>query len=182
MFKYPKLFLMLASFVFAYALSHQGYFDFLDGLGSFGYVSIFIAGFLFSVGFTTPFAIAVFIELAPFVSPVPAALLAGCGAVLMDFSIFELIRYTTFHDEFHRLRETRVIAHIEKIFHHRALSDKVREYLLWCLAGIVIASPLPDELGVMLVSGISDIDSKRFGILCFVFNSLGVLLILLAAR
>jgi hypothetical protein len=180
---YPRLLLLTCSFAVAYVLYHAGFFDVLHTLlQGYGYVSIFLGGLLFSFGFTSPFGIAIFLEMAPDVHPVAAAIIGGIGAFLMDFAIFELLRYSAFHNELARLRETFFVRRIVTMLHHQNISRTVREYLLWCFAGFIIASPLPDEIGVSLVSGITDIDTKRFGLLCFAFNTVGIFVILLIAR
>jgi hypothetical protein len=180
---YPKLFLLLCSFALAYLCFHLGYFDWLHGIPSgYGYVSVFVGGLLFSFGFTTPFGIAIMAGSAAEVNPFLAAPLAGVGALLSDFLIFEIMHFSVLHDEIHRLRTTRIFMKVERMFHHPSISERMRMTILWCFAGLVIASPLPDELGVTLVSSISDIDGKKFAVLCFLFNTLGILMILLAAR
>ena len=48
-----------------------------------------------------------------------------------------------------------------------------------CLFGIVIASlSLPDELATTLFGGLTDIDGRKFAILCFVLNTIGIFLML----
>lgn len=180
---YPKLLLLTCSFVFAYLCFHLGYFNWLHDIPhGYGYVSVFLGGVLFSFGFTTPFGIAILLGSSGDVNPFLAAPLAGAGALLSDFLIFELMHFSVFHDEIHRLRTTRLFLKVESFFHHPSISDRLRLTILWCFAGLVIASPLPDELGVTLVSSISDINPKRFALLCFLFNTLGILLLLLAGR
>ena len=179
---YPKLLLLACSFVGAYVLYHMGIFDALEHrLNSHGYASAFVGGLLFSFGFTSPFGIAIFVEIAGNVDPILAALLGGTGAFLMDLLIFELVRFSVFHDELHRLREG-IFARLRALLHYDHLPERFRLYLLWSFAGIIIASPLPDEIGVSLVSGIMDIDSRKFSVLCFTMNTIGVLVVLLLAR
>lgn len=181
--KYPKLTLLCISFVLAYLLYHIGVFDWLTQVtNGHGYVSVFIGGLLFSFGFTSAFGIAIFVQVAGEVNPFIAAPIAGLGAFLSDFLIFELLRFSAFHDELHRLRSSRLFKNVHALFHHDHLSERVRKYLLWSFAGIVIASPLPDEFGVSLVSGISDIKPRDFAILCFVCNTVGVFAMLVLAR
>lgn len=181
--KYPKLLLLACSFVTAYLLYHYGFFDVLEErLNGHGYVSAFLGGLLFSFGFTSPFGIAIFVEVAEHVNPWIAAPIAGFGAFLMDLCIFELMRFETFHDELRRLRNSLILRKLHALLHHEGLSERIRLYLLWSFAGLIIASPLPDEIGVTLVSGITNIESRKFSILCFSCNTLGVLFILLLAR
>ncbi len=179
---YPKLLLLACSFAAAYLLYHFGYFDLLEErLNGHGYVSAFLGGLLFSFGFTSPFGIGIFVEIAPHVHPMTAAVIAGTGALMMDLLIFELLRFSAFHDEIHRLRETQWFMMLHRALHHESISERIRLYILWAFAGIVIASPLPDELGVSVVSGITNINTKAFSALCFFCNTVGILIILTLA-
>lgn len=182
MYKYPKLFLFCATFVMAYVLHHQGFFGFLDNLNGYGYLSVFVAGLFFSFGFTTPFAIAALVEIAPFMHPMIAAPIAGVGAFLSDRLIFDVIRLTYFRDEIRRLQLSTGIRWIRSLIHHESISDKARRYLLLAFAGIIIASPLPDEFGVTLMSGTTKIDRRIFGILSFSCNTVGIYIILQMSR
>ena len=183
MYKYPKLFVLGCSFILAYALFQEGAFELLPSLfNAHGYISMFLAGLLFSFGFTTPFAIGIFVELSDTVDPVLGALIAGCGALLSDLTIFEIARFSI-RDELRRLAGTgwaRWLIH--SVFNHERLSQRLRLYLLWSIAGIVIASPLPDEIGVTLLSGVSRLNAKQFALLCYAFNTAGIAVILFGAR
>jgi hypothetical protein len=182
-FQYPKLFLFLACIVAAYLLFEQEVFDWLiTKLGGKSYLGAFVAGLFFSFGFTSPFAVAFFVELAPTVDPLVASALGGIGAFFADLVIFEIIRFSFFHDELRRLHESRLLQWLHNLLHHERISEQLRRYLLWSFAGIVIASPLPDEIGVALVSGITRIEIQKVGILCFSLNTLGIFLILMIAR
>lgn len=179
--EYPKFLALLASFVLAYLLFHVGAFDaleqFLDG---YGYVSMFLGGLLFSFGFTTPFAIGIFVATADHVHPVPGALIAGIGALLVDLTIFEFIRFE-FLDEIRKLKTTALIMRARAWMHHESIPERIREYMFWGFAGLIIASPLPDELGVTMISSITELEEKKFGMFCFVMNTIGVFVILLLA-
>lgn len=180
--EYPKLLCFLIVCVLAYVLFQQGAFaPLIAGLNGHGYVSFFIGGILFSFGFTAPFAVAMFIEAASQADPYIAAPVAGIGALLSDLCIFGLARLS-FSDELHRLRSTALIQRLHSLLHHESVSEHVRRYLLWSVAGLVIASPLPDEFGVTLLGGVTDINSRTFGMLCYALNTTGILLILLGTR
>lgn len=183
MHKYPKLLSLLASCILAYVLYHAGFFDVIGhAFNGHGYVSMFLGGLLFSFGFTSPFALGIFVEMAPEVHPLLAAPIAGAGAFLMDFLIFEVIHFSFFHDELHRLSATRLLSWLASLLHHDRLPNGLKKYIFWSFAGLVIASPLPDEIGVTLISSITRIDPREFSILCFFLNTLGVLLILVLSR
>lgn len=183
MLKYPKLLLLIACFVAAYLLFEQEFFDeFATSLNRHGYQSAFFGGLLFSFGFTAPFGIAIFAAIAKEVDPLLAAPIAGVGAFLSDFVIFSLIRFSVFHDEVHRLKTSRIIMWLRNIFFHERYSERFRRTLLWSFAGLIIASPLPDEFGVMLVSSISSVRTREFSVLCFLLNTVGIFLILLVGK
>ncbi len=180
--QYPKLLLFAVSCIVAYGLSMQGTFDHLvHAVSGEGYVSIFFAGLLFSFGFTTPFAIAFFVAAAGDVHPLPAALIGGVGAVLSDMTIFSVARFTL-KDELHRLSVTHWMHRSAKILRGARVPRAIRTTALWLGAGFVIASPLPDELGVSMLSGITTLDTRRFALLCLLCNTVGIFLILLAAQ
>ena len=182
MLKYPKLLLLVASFLAAYMLFEQGFFHtFAEALNGYGYRSAFLGGLLFSFGFTTAFGIAIFVEIGSHVDPLIAAVIAGFGALLSDYVIFSLIRFSVFHDELHQLKSSRIVSWLTSFFHHERLSERFRRTLLWSFAGLIIASPLPDEIGVMMVSSIESVRTREFSLLCFLLNTIGIFLILLAA-
>jgi len=129
----------------------------------------------------TPFAVGMFVEAAHRVDPFLAALIAGAGAFLSDMGIFAIARFS-FHDELHRLSSTRMMQMLHTFMHHDRVPEKLRHYLLWSVVGLVVASPLPDEIGLTLLSGVSSIQGRKLGVLCFLLNTVGILLILLAVR
>jgi len=179
--KYPKLTTFACCCLMAYGLVATGLLGTLPiTVGTTAYVSVFIAGLLFSFGFTTPFAIALFIDLAPHVEAVPAALLGGLGALLADTFIFEMARFSL-SDELHRLGKHRFLQFIRNALWHKNLPHRLRQTILWSMAGLVIASPLPDEVGISLLSGVSDVKEKMFLPLCFLLNSTGILIVLTIA-
>src|SRR3989338_8867890 len=97
-FKYPKLTLLLICIVAAYfVFSLESTQQFMASLGT-KYFGVAIAGFLFSFGFTTPFAIGAFVTMNPqniFLS----AIVGGIFAMLADLVIFNIIKMS-FMDEF----------------------------------------------------------------------------------
>lgn len=175
--QYPKLIILLITIITAYILFQAHFFlEFAKLLNSHGYISIFLAGLLFSYGFTAPFAVGFFIELASEVNIFIAAPLAGIGAVLSDLIIFKFIR-VTFQDEFDKLKLHWIFQRIHQLFDDH-LNEKFKKYALWTLAGFLIASPLPDEFGVSLISGFTNINRKIFGAISYILNTTGIFIIL----
>lgn len=179
--EYPKLILLLTSILLAYVFFRTGLFEkFTNVFNHGGYISVWIAGFFFSYGFTAPFAVGLLAFLAPNINIFVAALIAGTGAASADLLIFQFIRHS-FQDEFDRLKLTWIFVKIHELFDNH-LSEKIKEYTLWIIAGFLIASPLPDEFGVSLVSGFTDINKKYFTIAAYILNTIGIFLILLLAK
>lgn len=180
---YPKLIGLAMCMASAYVIFSTGAFHWLDTIPtSAEYLAVFIGGLLFSFGFTSPFGIGIFLELGHNVNPLYAGLLGGFGSLLSDLVIFEIMRFELFHDELHHIRTSRFFSWAHGVLHHERFPKKLKEILLWSFAGIVIASPLPDEFGVTLVSSITDIKARSFALLCYTFNTLGIIMFLLASR
>lgn len=178
--QYPKLLILSVCILGSYLLFQMDFFqNFAQLLNGHGYASIFLAGFLFAYGFTAPLAVGFFISLAPNVNIFLAAALAGVGALISDFFIFRFIK-TSFQDEFDRLKLTRFFQRLRSVLNHR-LSRKLKQYALWVFAGFLIASPLPDEFGVSLVSGFTSLDAKTFVLISYLLNTSGILAILALA-
>lgn len=181
--QYPKLITLGFSFLLAYVLFRQGMFEgIVEIFNGRGYVSTFIAGVLYTFGFTAGFSIAIFAEVAHTVHPIPAAILAGAGAAIADMTLFKFIR-CSFADEWLRLRQSRAIAMIRAIFERHTWMERAKHYGTWLLALFVIASPLPDEIGITILGGLAPfISGRRFALLCFILNTLGIYSVLIAAR
>jgi hypothetical protein len=103
------------------------------------------------------------------------------GALIADLIIFEIMRFEVFHDELHRIRTSKIAVWIHGVLHHERFPQKLKEIILWSFAGMVIASPLPDEFGVALVSSLTDIRARSFAALCFTCNTAGIILLLMVS-
>jgi len=178
--KYPKLLFLLLSILAAYFFFQTNFVkEFMGVFKGEGYILIFIAGFLFTYGFTAPFAVGFFISLAPQVNIFLAAPLAGIGAAFADYFIFRFIRFY-FIDEFKELKLSFMFRNVSRLFDHH-FGNRVKKYFLWVVAGLLIASPLPDEIGVSLLSGLTNINQKIFFVISFCLNTFGILFILALA-
>ena len=162
---------MLSYFIF----SNKTADIFISNLGNLNYLGAFIAGLLFSFGFTTPFAIGYFITLNSnniFI----LAIIGGFGALLSDLLIYKLIKMS-FMSEFYELEKTKTFKELKHLFTHYT-KHKIRIYLLYIFSGIIIASPLPDEIGVTMLAGITHIKTRALALTSFLCNTIGILIIL----
>ena len=176
-FKYPKLLLFLLAVIVSYLIFRNGYADgLMDSLGNFSYFGMFIAGILTSLGFSAPFGIGFLIVLHPpniFI----AAVIAGFGAMFADMLLFKFIKFS-FMNEIEMLEKT-AMKDIRKII-HKNIRIKINNYLLYIFAGIIISTPLPDEIGITMIAGLTSINPKIMAIMSFILHTLFMSILLLA--
>lgn len=139
------------------------------------YIGSFIAGIFFTSAFTTAPATAAFVELAQFNSVIIMALLGGLGALAGDLIIFCFVK-DRFSSDIRYLLALKGKQRLHFIFHR-----KLFRWISVFLGALIIASPLPDEIGIALL-GMSKIKNRHFVIVSFVLNTLGILIIGLIAR
>ena len=135
----------------------------------------FIAGIFFTSVVTTPAAIVALVEIGTASSPWLVALIGGLGAVIGDLVLFRFIK-THFNTDMEQFLKTRRLRNIFSLSRFRSFT-----WLLPFLGGLIIASPLPDELGVTLL-GVTRLPAKTFIVISYLSNFLGILLIALVAK
>ncbi len=176
-FRYPKIMLLILAIILAYVIFRNPFIgDFVSHLGALSYIGIFIAGMLFAFGFTAPFAVGFFIILNPSNIWI-AGIIGGLGALISDLIIFYTIK-VSFEDEFKKLRNSKNFIRIIKLI-KRNINEKIRIYLMYAFAGILIASPLPDEAGVTMLAGLTKISAKSLALISFILNTLGIIILLM---
>ncbi|MEK6825091.1 MAG: hypothetical protein AABY02_04525, partial [Nanoarchaeota archaeon] len=176
-FHYPKLVALALAIVTAYIIfTHPAVIAWFTGLEFIHRKWVaFIAGMLIAFGFTAPFGIGLLITLNP-ANLWLASFIGALGAVFADILIFKTIRMS-FMDEFKRLEKTSAFEFVEREF-HRDFKAHVRNYLLYIFAGLVIASPLPDEVGVVMLAGLTRIRPFLFIVISFTLHLIGIAVIL----
>ncbi|MGQ9588027.1 MAG: hypothetical protein ACUVT7_06585 [Thermoplasmata archaeon] len=175
--KYPKLALLGAVAVTAFLLfKEESMQAFFHRLGDLGYLSAFFGGSLFAFGFGAPFGVAILVTIANDVNIVIAAIVGGIGALSSDYLLFKFIRMT-FSDEIHRLKSSVPFRVVDGYF-FRKLPAKISFYLSMGIAGMVIASPLPDEIGVVMLAGLAAVSDRAFAVLSFALNTMGIFFVL----
>lgn len=175
--RYPRLTILALSFVAVYIMFAGRMFpDTQQAIHGIGYLGIFITGMTFSYGFTTPFALAVFFTLGGTYNPYEVALIGGIGAMVSDLFIFRFIR-TGFDIEIHRLARERWV----RMF-GRMIPKKIRHYVLPVIGGVVLASPLPDEIGVSLIASSHVVSGPSFALFAYTMNTLGILVFVLLGK
>ena len=135
----------------------------------------FIAGLFFTSIFTVAPAAVTLGEIAQASSVILTALFGALGAAVGDLIIFKFVR-----DRFSK----HLMELIKTENHGKRLVTlfKLRSFrwLTFLAGGFIIASPLPDELGIALL-GFSKLKTSLFIPLSFAFNFVGIYLIGIAA-
>lgn len=167
--------LILSLIIFFFFAEHPAIRNTIDLIGSFGYIGAFIAGVLFVSIFTLAPAAVVLFFLADHLNPLLVALFAGMGAVAGDYLIFRFLRDHVF-DELKPLFVKNGGNELIELF-----KTPYFGWLLPFLGAFIIASPFPDELGIGLL-GASKLKGWQFVGLTFLLNSVGIFLVITAAR
>jgi len=175
-FKYPKLLGLILVIILAYiTFSNSTINTLISELGGLSYLGVFIAGILFAFGFTAPIAAGFFITLNPSNIWI-AGIIGGVGALISDVAIFRFVRFS-FMDEFSRLKKTKAIKRTDK-FLKNLLGNRIKSYLLYFIAAVFIASPLPDEAGVIMLAGLTKIKLSTIVKWGFILNTIGIIILL----
>ena len=179
--KYPKLVLLLFTFVIAGVLFYVGryYAPFHELLISLRYGGTFLGGIFYAYGFTAAPATAVLLVLAKEQNIVFAVLIGGFGALLSDLLIFNIVRYS-FADEIKKLEKERFVKYIEK--KEKTIFGHYYNHVFPALAGFLIASPLPTEIGVTMMASIKNLSVTRFMVIAYLLHSLGIFVILIVGQ
>lgn len=143
---------------------------FLESVEAFTPLVSFAAGIFFTSVFTVAFATVIFAELAHDHSLILMAVFGGAGALLGDYIIFRFVRDTLLED----IRGLLAISHADRFAEIFRL--QLFRFLAPFFGAVIIASPLPDELGVALL-GLSEMSTKKFAVFSFVLNAAGILTI-----
>ncbi len=141
----------------------------------FGLVGSFIVGLFFTSILTTAPAIVAIFESAAYVPAWELAVIGGIGAVCGDLLVFRFVK-------------SRLVEYILRVTLHpkvRRLGARIASGPLWWLGplggAVIMASPLPDELGLLMM-GLSHIRLIQFIPIAFAANAAGIFLMALAAQ
>lgn len=130
----------------------------------------FIAGMFYTSFLTSPISVAMLLVIAVEGNPLLIALVGGLGAAVGDLLIIRLFRdnYKKEVDGFSRELQLQKVDNF--------LRKYQVEFLIPLLGAIIIASPFPDEIGLLML-GISKLEYKQIALVSFILNSAGILLI-----
>jgi uncharacterized membrane protein YdjX (TVP38/TMEM64 family) len=140
---------------------------FFNSLGEYGYIGGFIAGFLYSYGVTTPFAIAAFVVLAKQLDIWLLIILGSLGGLIGEYFIYDFAKKES--GKSLRIYKNKTIKIPE-------IKSKLFRRLSPLIAGLIIATPIPDEFLAFLF-GIEKYRLRDFLILTIIFKLIGTFLI-----
>lgn len=132
-------------------------------LSDWWFLACFVNGMLYSSVFTTVPSLAVFYELGQEIPPLHVALVGSVGALFADLLLFRFVR-----DEL-----SRDFVYVAKRWLPKERPSFAMRAACVLLGTFVIASPLPDEIGVLLI-GIVRLPTPYFVPLALAANFLGI--------
>ena len=139
-------------------------------------IGSFISGLFFTSVFTTAPAIVTLGEIAQVYSIFWTAVFGALGALIGDLIIFRFVK-------------DRLSKHIIGLLKHGTGTKRIKvllkmrtfRWITFFVGCLIIASPLPDELGVGLM-GFSKTKTSFFAPMSFIFNFIGIVIVGLVAR
>lgn len=134
--------------------------------GNFGIIGVLISGIFFGYWFTVIPATASLIYFTETFNPIIVAFIGATGTMIGDLIIFNFIK-NQLPDEIENIISKSKIKKLRKTRFY---------WLIPAIAGFIIASPLPDEIGVSLL-GIYKFNTNKFMLLSFLLNFIGILII-----
>ncbi len=149
--------------------------EFFSKIDSSNYLGVFISGILFSLGFTAPLSVGFFVTLNP-ENILLAGLIGGLGAMLSNMFIFHFIKFS-FEDEILELEDEELSKEVGLII-TKTFGTRIKHYLIYAFAGFVIASPLPNEIGDLMMASIKKINSWMLALISFVLSTIGIIVLL----
>ncbi|MFH1225575.1 MAG: hypothetical protein V1676_07280 [Candidatus Diapherotrites archaeon] len=175
--KYPKISLLVITYVLAYLLFlGRDSLPLRELLSLLGYAGTFVAGAAYAYGFTAAPATALLLIIAKEQNVLFAGLVAGLGALAADLVIFYIIRHSI-ADELEMLSKEKVVLDFGAIT-DAILPPKLKEWTVLIIAGCIIASPLPDEVGVSMLASARKVSTSAFSVIAYALNTTGILIVL----
>ena len=173
-YKYKGLTLIFISILLTIFLSEN---DSLNktifNISSIPMLGSFIAGILYVSASTAPFGVFLLLSLSKSLPAIEIAIFAGLGGAIADFVLFRFFKGNIIPEItpiYNRLGGQ----HLTKLMHHKLL-----RWSLPIIGAIIVASPIPDEIGVVLM-GLSKIKNYQFILLSLFLDISGVFLLVSA--
>lgn len=171
-----NLLLLSIGLISAFILSQLPIFEsFVQYISKIGYFGAFLSGMLFASTFTVATGGLLLIHLLNTLNPLALIFFGALGAVSADVLIFYFVKDNVSAEVAPIYEKFITHHHLRKILHTR--------YFAWTMpvvGAFIMASPLPDELGVSLM-GISNLTIFKFALISFFSHTLGMISLVLLA-
>lgn len=179
--KYPKFLLLFLIYAITITLISKRESSTLlhSYFSSISYLGTFFSGFFYAYGFTAAPATFSLLELSKHQNIFSAAFIAGVGALIGDIVIFLFIKHS-FMDEIEKIKEEKISKTLRII--KKKMFGKLNDYIVPLIACTLIASPLPTEVGVTLLTSIKKLTIKKFMLLAYILHTMAIFVILLIGR
>lgn len=167
----PKLILLSGSIGLAFYLFQNTLYLPLSELDlSKKVTAAFLFGIMYTSVFTAPVSVVLFYLLGMELNPIVVALIGGLGSVVGDLLIVKSFRiiFKNAGDFISLKKQKQILKFIEK---HNL------RFLGIIFGAIIIASPVPDEIGLLML-GVSNLGYLKISLLSYVLNTLGILILL----
>jgi hypothetical protein len=174
--RHSNLLLLLGGFLFALILSRLPFFAvIIKEIEKFGYFGAVFSGFLFTSTFTAATGALLLLNFAKILDPFWLIVCGVSGALSADILIFLFVKDKVSEDITPIYEHFLAKNHLKKIIHTKYFS-----WTLPVIGALIIASPLPDELGISLM-GLSSTTLLQFALISLLSHSLGIFLLVSAA-
>ncbi len=172
--EYPHLRILFLSYIGALALffffGPQFFHSLVAPLGIGG---IFIVGMMYSYSFTLSLGALLLPAFLNDFSPLVIAIFGGLGGTFADITMFQLVK-SNLKQEMKALGKTNFMKAVRK------LPLMKFEWFRDVLGGILIASPLPDEIGIAVMAS-THLSENAFRIIALIANVAGIYILVTAA-
>lgn len=168
-FKIDNLvFIFVMIFVVILLFTNPAISDFIIDIGQTGGpIAPFIAGAFYSEALTSPAATVTLFYMGKIYNPILIALVGALGSAFSDFLLYRFLRK----------RASQSVEYLARHFRTRYKSTKKTiRILVLITASLILASPLPDELGIAMLSAIN-ISVKKMFLISYMMSFLGILTI-----
>ena len=163
---HQKWILLIGSIAITTYLIYSRLLDhFIEALGSYGIIGVFISGLFFGYAFTVIPATTAIIYLSSSINPLLVSFVGALGTMIGDLILFKYIK-NALPDEIEHISQKRI----------RKIKKSKFKWLIPGIASLIIASPFPDELGITLLGAIK-FKTSTFMLISFILNFIGLLII-----
>lgn len=176
--KYPRFFALILTIIIAILFfSNKSITSPENFLIIENYLSSFTMGIMYAYSFTAAMATGALLVVADQQNIFITGIVAGLGALIGDLLIFKFVR-NTFNTELKDLEKTKPLKKARKFLKEHSKLNLV----IPLLAYFIIASPLPDEIGVTIVAAYRDTTTRTFSIISYLLNTTGIFIVLILGK